>query len=85
METCIYQITVHGKEDITLVLYHEAPEGIEDELLDFMWQSYYEFQSDKAFYQIINLTKENTSRRTLDNITHYHLANKIIDYVNQYS
>lgn len=89
MDLDIYQIKITGEDGITLLVYHIAPLNREDIILDFMWQEYFEFQPDKSLYKIINLSNDNNAyhipRKLFTNPTHFHLAVKAIEYVEEYS
>jgi hypothetical protein len=88
MELCQYQIKILGEDEITLVLYHRAPINCEEMLLDYVWQIYSDFQSDKSQYYILNLSLKETLSLIPENITnpmHFHLAMRLIEYVDQYS
>lgn len=82
MEQHIYQIVVPGEDGITLNIYIESPENSEQELIDFIWQKYYDFQPDKSKYSAINLTKE--PEKGNRNATHWHLAYRAKEYAERY-
>lgn len=87
METHIYFIKILGENGVTIHVYHEGPEGMEEEIIDYLWQEYFEFQPDKNLYKIRNLTLEN-SDYSIDiklNKIHFHLARRAMDYVEDYS
>ncbi len=89
METHIYSIKITGEDGIVLHVYQEAPIDSEEELVDFLWQEYYEFQSDKSLYTVKNLSIDNKnfnlSNKFYTNRIHFHLAIKAIDYVKEFS
>jgi hypothetical protein len=85
MKNCVYKVTVKDLEGFFVTTYCEGKENQEAIILDFMWQKYYNFQDNKSFYEVVNISENNSFRESLENILHYHLASKTIDYVNKYS
>lgn len=80
-EDFVYQIKIKDEEGFEILIYLDAPENSEDSLLDFMWQKYFEFQPDKSYYKITNISKECNRKIDLEeNMTQIHLACKHLEY-----
>lgn len=58
MEDSIYQIVIKCDDDITLIIFTEAPENSEAEVLKQVYDKHYDQQPDRSKYKITNLTKD---------------------------
>lgn len=87
MELCEYQVKIQGEDGIGLIVYHRAPIDSEEEILDYMWQVYSDFQPDKSFYSVINLSTDicYSIPKEIKNRMHFHLAVRAIEYVAEFN
>jgi hypothetical protein len=83
-EDNLYQVKVEFDDGILLVFYTNGPENFELDVLETVYERYYESQPDITKYIVTNLTKSNNIKALTDNFTHARLALKAFAYAEEY-
>ena len=83
-ENNLYQVKVEFDDGIILMFYTNGPEDFEIDVLETVYERYYESQPDITKYVVTNLTKNNNIKALAENFTHARLALQAIAYAEEY-
>jgi uncharacterized protein involved in tolerance to divalent cations len=85
MEDSIYQIIIKCDDDITLIIFTEAPENSEAAILEKIYDKHYDQQPDISKYKITNLTKDYSKSIGHFNPTLITLAFRAMSYSEEFN
>jgi hypothetical protein len=80
----LYQVKVEFEDGIVLLYYTNGPKNFELDVLEMIYEKYYESQPDITKYIITNLTEQNNLTTSITNPLHLRLALKALAYVEEY-
>lgn len=85
METSIYRVKIDCEDDVTLIIYFDAPSESEVDLLEYFYAKYSEAQPDISKYIITDITKDYNLTKHYKTSASFHCAIQGLEYASKFN